>query len=624
MGGGRGHLLTRRIWFSSTRVTRSASKGKRFVKKLGRALLVPTLLLALMSDVTTPAYGASSPPLGSATTYALLANTYLNPVPGTTITGDVGFTTAPAFAPFGTHPNYGSAPPYAAAGADQASALALLNAQPCSFTFPAGSIDLATDISHGPVGVYTPGVYCTSGWPVSIGAAGITLNGTSAFIFRTGPISTAANSIVHLTNGASACNTWWTPMEPYPSTLGQSSVFAGTYISSVELDIANFVTWSGRALAFGGTVKTNPQGNITVPTCSIQEPSVLRVVKTVVNNNGSTGVASDFNLHVKLLNVDVPGSPAVGVVSPGKTYFLTNGSTYVVSEDLKSDYTATFSGDCDSNGNVTLGATPKTCTITNTHILTITTCTTVQGGAGPVTTCVTTTPSPTPSPSPSVTPTDTSTPSPSPSSTVSGTPTPSPSPTTSGKPTPSPTPTTTGTPGTPKNPKNIFIPTFPNTGINASLRYANNTTTIGTPVRLIIPSIKVNAVVERIGLTVAKAVDVPKGHGHVGWYELGSKPGNEGTAVIAGHFARKTSGWAVFNELHKLRPGDKLSIQDNSGKTINFVVQSTQVYDLNARPAEVYVSDSGVHLNLITCTGTWINALHGFNKRLVIFTDLVS
>gem|GEM_PF-4940911 len=113
----------------------------------------------------------------------------------------------------------------------------------------------------------------------------------------------------------------------------------------------------------------------------------------------------------------------------------------------------------------------------------------------------------------------------------------------------------------------IFIPTFPHTGLNSSTKYVAKETRIWTPVRLKIPSIKVNAVVERIGLTTTKEIDVPKGHGHVGWYKLGPKPGEQGSAVIYGHFARKTSGWAVFNDLYKLRTGDKLldqrSTQEN-------------------------------------------------------------
>jgi LPXTG-site transpeptidase (sortase) family protein len=149
-------------------------------------------------------------------------------------------------------------------------------------------------------------------------------------------------------------------------------------------------------------------------------------------------------------------------------------------------------------------------------------------------------------------------------------------------------------------------------------------TLVGTPVRLVIPSIKVNAVVEQVGLTPTKAVEVPQGHGHVAWYKLGARPGDPGTAVIDGHFARKTSGWAVFNDLYKLRPGDAVSIKDNKGKVTRFVVTSSRVYDVNARPSEVYFSNDGSHLNLVTCAGSWINALNGFNKRLVVFTDLVN
>jgi sortase A len=142
---------------------------------------------------------------------------------------------------------------------------------------------------------------------------------------------------------------------------------------------------------------------------------------------------------------------------------------------------------------------------------------------------------------------------------------------------------------------------------------------------LIIPSLKIKAVVERVGLNKTNnEVEVPKGHGHVGWYTPGVRPGEIGTAVINGHFARKTSGWAVFNDLYKLREGDAVSITDNKGKVLNFVVQSSHIYDVNVRPSKVYFSTSGAHLNLITCAGTWINSLHGFNKRLVIFTDLVN
>lgn len=97
-------------------------------------------------------------------------------------------------------------------------------------------------------------------------------------------------------------------------------------------------------------------------------PATLHVIKIVNNGNGGTAVASDFSLHVKNSNVDVSGSPAFGMTTPGTSYSLTAG-TYVVSEDANIFYTRSFSGDCDANGNVTLLAgNNKTCTVTNTHI----------------------------------------------------------------------------------------------------------------------------------------------------------------------------------------------------------------------------------------------------------------
>jgi hypothetical protein len=87
-----------------------------------------------------------------------------------------------------------------------------------------------------------------------------------------------------------------------------------------------------------------------------------------VNNSGGTAEASLFNLHVKLSGVDVVGSPVVGTVMPGISFSLTAG-TYNISEDAATSYTASFSGDCDSSGNVVLVAGDnKTCTITNDDI----------------------------------------------------------------------------------------------------------------------------------------------------------------------------------------------------------------------------------------------------------------
>jgi hypothetical protein len=205
--------------------------------------------------ISPVAYAATSPSLGTASTYGILASTYTNTVTGTTITGDLGYTTGPAVAPTIIGNTEVSNSAYAQAGTDQASALAALNSQACTFTFASGAIDLATDTTHGSLGIYTPGVYCISG-AASIGAAGISLNGSGVYIFRmSGTLTTTAASGMTLLGGASPTDLWWTPLAA--TTLGANSTFAGSDIDNAGINIGNLVTWSGNALAYGGTVLTS-------------------------------------------------------------------------------------------------------------------------------------------------------------------------------------------------------------------------------------------------------------------------------------------------------------------------------------------------------------------------------
>ncbi len=88
-------------------------------------------------------------------------------------------------------------------------------------------------------------------------------------------------------------------------------------------------------------------------------PATLNVVKTVVNDNGRTRTVADFPLFVN-------GTP----VTSGVTYtFPLTGMPYVVTETGDPNYTRTFSGDCDVNGNATLlPGDNKFCIITNNDI----------------------------------------------------------------------------------------------------------------------------------------------------------------------------------------------------------------------------------------------------------------
>lgn len=147
-------------------------------------------------------------------------------------------------------------------------------------------------------------------------------------------------------------------------------------------------------------------------------------------------------------------------------------------------------------------------------------------------------------------------------------------------------------------------------------------TPVSRPVRLKIPAIRVDAAIEAVGLAADGTMDVPTVTSDVAWFELGPTPGAIGSAVITGHYGWKNGIGMVFNNLHKLRPGDIVTVEDSLGVTSSFVVQTSRRYDPNADVPEVFESADGkAHLNLITCEGIWDAQSNSYSKRLVVFTD---
>lgn len=229
------------------------------------------LLSVLFITPNTALAAGVTPNLGQAASFSILSSTYTNTVPGTTINGDLGYTTGPQVAPTVNGVTYiGPSTKYTTAGTDQGVALVDINNQACDFQFADGAIDLATDNTtpaQAVIGVYAPGVYCTGvAGDANIGAGGITLDGAGTYIFKiNGALTTTANSVVTLANGASECDVFWAPTEA--TTLGANSTFVGTDIDASGITIGSTVTWTGRALAYGGTVTTDVD-TLTSTTCT--------------------------------------------------------------------------------------------------------------------------------------------------------------------------------------------------------------------------------------------------------------------------------------------------------------------------------------------------------------------
>ena len=145
---------------------------------------------------------------------------------------------------------------------------------------------------------------------------------------------------------------------------------------------------------------------------------------------------------------------------------------------------------------------------------------------------------------------------------------------------------------------------------------------VESPSRLKIPVINVDAAVYYVGLTSDGTMDIAKDPDKVAWYEFGPRPGEIGSAVIAGHYGWIGDKGSIFNDIHTLKKGDELSVTDEKGTVIVFVVQEIREYNPESDATTVFKSNDGKsHLNLITCNGVWENNKQTYANRLVVFTD---
>lgn len=145
------------------------------------------------------------------------------------------------------------------------------------------------------------------------------------------------------------------------------------------------------------------------------------------------------------------------------------------------------------------------------------------------------------------------------------------------------------------------------------------------PARVIISKITVDAPIERVGLRSDGRMDIPDSSTAVGWFHLGYEPGEEGSAVLAGHLDTMRGTPAVFWRLRRLRPGDIVEVEDRKGKRLQFRVTHRATYPMDDAPLlDIFGPSDTPRLTLITCNGKWKEELQTYDRRLVVYTELVS
>lgn len=168
------------------------------------------------------------------------------------------------------------------------------------------------------------------------------------------------------------------------------------------------------------------------------------------------------------------------------------------------------------------------------------------------------------------------------------------------------------------------LSSFPSPTINQTTPNAQNKNH-RAPVRLKIPKLQIDAVVESAGQDPHGAMEIPRNVNNVAWYKLGATPGEIGNAVIAGHLDLATGAPGVFWSIRQLVPGDQINVVDEQGSEHNFVVTRQASYPYAQAPMEeIFGFTVRSRLNLITCNGQWDEAAHNYSQRLVVYSELLT
>lgn len=145
------------------------------------------------------------------------------------------------------------------------------------------------------------------------------------------------------------------------------------------------------------------------------------------------------------------------------------------------------------------------------------------------------------------------------------------------------------------------------------------------PVRVVIGSLGVDAPVESVdvdgdGLLQPPSLKDPK---TVGWYRRSPTPGENGNAVLVGHVDTEASGPAVFYELGRVKPGERVEVRREDGSSAVFRVDSVRLFPKSGFPAAlVYGPTPDARLQLVTCGGTFDRRRGGYLGNTVVTASL--
>ena len=139
------------------------------------------------------------------------------------------------------------------------------------------------------------------------------------------------------------------------------------------------------------------------------------------------------------------------------------------------------------------------------------------------------------------------------------------------------------------------------------------------PVSVEIPSIQVSAEIVSSGIDEESGqMEIPATAAQVGWYRFGPRPGEAGSAVLAGHVDMAGQGPGAFFHLDRLVPGDEVEVHLSDGTVQRFVVVETVRVPKDELEVEaIFSRQGGPRLTLVTCGGAFNHTERSYDDNVV-------
>lgn len=141
---------------------------------------------------------------------------------------------------------------------------------------------------------------------------------------------------------------------------------------------------------------------------------------------------------------------------------------------------------------------------------------------------------------------------------------------------------------------------------------------VPAPVALLLGGAGINAPISAVGVDQRGELAVPANAAAVSWYRYGPSPGQDGSAVLAGHVDYNGQE-GVFFRLGRVEPGQQVTVRyDDASERAFRVVGRRQVAKSDLPAADLFARDGAPRLVLITCGGQFDPRARSYRDNVVI------